>query len=189
LPSRSRRTIAHRRSLLRPPSFAAGHRDPDRSLYWRSRRNLLLDLDRGRSTGARVLRRCSWHRRIGRLPAVRPVLPVYNRQTGAERPKAYRAGWRRSRNPPPRCHQAADYAGACHRAARCADPVGSNPPYVLRAWFSATGRYYMNLALSRGNSAGRSSSRQSSPDGRSGWGWRRLGRNPATALTAAVTAY
>jgi len=34
----------------------AGHRDPDRSLYWRSRRDLLLDLDRGRSTGARVLR-------------------------------------------------------------------------------------------------------------------------------------
>ena len=38
----------------------AGHRDPDRSLYWRSRRNdLLLDLDRGRSAGARFLRRCS----------------------------------------------------------------------------------------------------------------------------------
>jgi hypothetical protein len=79
LPSRSRRTIAHRRSLLRPPSFAAGHRDPDRSLYWRSRRDLLLDLYRGRSAGARVLRRCSWHRWIGLLPADRPVLPVYVR--------------------------------------------------------------------------------------------------------------
>jgi len=25
----------------------------------------------------------------------------------------------------------ADYAGACHRAALCADPVGSNPLYAL----------------------------------------------------------
>jgi hypothetical protein len=24
----------------------------------------------------------------------------------------------------------ADYAGACHRAAHCADPVGFNPPYA-----------------------------------------------------------
>src|SRR5664279_1748122 len=77
MPSRSRRTIAHRRSLLRPPSFEAGHRDPDRSLYWRSRRGLLLDLDRGRSAGALVLRRSSRHRRIGRLPAARPVPPLY----------------------------------------------------------------------------------------------------------------
>src|ERR1700682_4495051 len=35
--------------------------------------------------------------------------------------KSARAGCRRSRNPPPRCHQAADYAS------------GSNPPYGLRA--------------------------------------------------------
>jgi hypothetical protein len=26
----------------------------------------------------------------------------------------------------------AGYAGACHRAARCADPLGYNPPYALR---------------------------------------------------------
>jgi hypothetical protein len=25
-------------------------------------------------------------------------------------------------------HQVADYAGACHRGAPCADPVGSSPP-------------------------------------------------------------
>ena len=25
----------------------------------------------------------------------------------------------------------ANYAGACHRAALCADPLGSNPPYAL----------------------------------------------------------
>jgi hypothetical protein len=26
----------------------------------------------------------------------------------------------------------ADYAGACHRAALCANPLGSNPPYELK---------------------------------------------------------
>jgi len=56
----------------------AGHRDPDRSLYWRSRRDLLLDLDRGLSVGARVLRWCSRHRRNWWLPTDRPVRPVYN---------------------------------------------------------------------------------------------------------------
>jgi hypothetical protein len=43
------------------------------------------------------------------------------------------------------------------------------------------------LMLSRGNSSRRSSSTQSSPDGRSGCC--RPGRNPPTALTPAVTAY
>jgi hypothetical protein len=33
----------------------------------------------------------------------------------------------------------AGYAGACHRAALCADLVGSNPPYGL---FKAVGRFF-----------------------------------------------
>src|SRR6266403_3227556 len=31
----------------------------------------------------------------------------------------------------------AGYAGACHRAALCADPVGSNPPYGLTCFLHA----------------------------------------------------
>src|SRR5205085_4768662 len=77
---------------LRPPSFEAGHRDPDRSLYRRSRRDLLLDLDRGRSAGARVLRRCSRHRWVRLLPADRPVAPVYIVRLAAKRSKGYRVG-------------------------------------------------------------------------------------------------
>src|SRR4029078_8211097 len=98
-PSRSRRTIGYPRSSLRPPSFGAGHRDPDRSLYWRSRRDLLLDLDRGRSTGAQILRGCSRHWRIGRLPVDRPVLPVY---TVRPAPNAKKGTGRVLFNPPSR---------------------------------------------------------------------------------------
>jgi hypothetical protein len=49
----------------------------------------------------------------------------------------YRAGCRRTRNPALRRQQVPDYAGACHRAAPCADPVGSNPPYGLQSLIAA----------------------------------------------------
>src|SRR5713226_1273091 len=41
---------------------------------------------------------------------------------------ARRAGCSRRRNPPSRRGRMADYAGACHRAAPCADPLGSIRP-------------------------------------------------------------
>jgi len=34
----------------------------------------------------------------------------------------------------------ADYAGACHRAALCADPLGSNPPFELSLGRPPNGR-------------------------------------------------
>jgi hypothetical protein len=49
----------------------------------------------------------------------------------------------------------ADYAGACHRAALCADPVGSNPSYALQtmlriARYARYGRVIMRILLVRG---------------------------------------
>jgi hypothetical protein len=35
----------------------------------------------------------------------------------------------------------ADYAGACHRAALCVDPVGSNPPYALDSVLRSNASY------------------------------------------------
>ena len=88
-PSRCRQTNEARHHL--PSSdLLAGHRDARRSLYWRSRRNLPLDVRRGQSAGAHVLRRCSRHGGQWVLPADRPIPPVYN-ATGSERQDG--TGW------------------------------------------------------------------------------------------------
>jgi hypothetical protein len=42
-----------------------------------------------------------------------------------------KGGLSRRRNPPFTHDKTAGYAGACHRAALCADPLGYNPPYAL----------------------------------------------------------
>jgi hypothetical protein len=46
---------------------------------------------------------------------------------GAQRCKARKADWSRGRSPPFTDNKEAGYAGACHRAAPCADPVGLQP--------------------------------------------------------------
>jgi hypothetical protein len=49
------------------------------------------------------------------------------------------------RNPPFVDHKAANYAGACHRTARCADPLGLQPVHGANRRFQALAKIFVEF--------------------------------------------